>query len=450
MMDRKPITAEDIELADSSFFSNAAHRVAKNAVTSQGIEKVSKVPEAMARMHSSFDIEVKQGKPTNQKQSGRCWMFAALNVMRASMMGRHNLENFEFSQAFPLFYDKLEKSNWFLWDIIDTVDQPLDSRLVSFLLKDPVTDGGQCDMFKSLLTKYGAVPKEAMPETACSEKTREMNSYLKRYLRSCARDLRLSHSNGVDIVRLDQMRRDMLVNVQHMLTTCLGQPPHEFEVHLKDKGDRIILSGKYSPKSFLEQTIGFDLDDYVSVVSAPSPDKPFNCVYTVDRLGNVVEAGGVRYLNLAPMEFKRVALEQLRGGLPVWFGCDVTQSYLDEDGVLGLDTIDIDGLFGFPIMKGFNKSERLQYGESLMTHAMAIVGVNLDANGDPIEWKVENSWGKDHGREGCEVMSDSWFDEYVYQVVVDKRCLTSAELDLFESAEPMHLAPWDPLGALAL
>lgn len=444
-----PITIDEIELVSKSFFSNDAHRIAKNAVTSQGVERVSKVPEAIALMSHSFDIEVRQGKPTNQRQSGRCWIFAALNMMRTSVMDKYNLDNFEFSQAYCLYFDKLEKANWFLWNVIDTIEEPLDGRLMSFLLKDPVNDGGQWDMFKALVIKYGVVPKETMPETSCSEATHDMNSYLARYLRLCAKEIRKESSNGADLKRLERMRRSMLVNVQYMLTTCLGQPPHKFDVRLKDKDGIVALSGIYSPKAFLAETMGTSLDDFVSIVSAPTPDKPFDHVYVIDRLGNVVESDGVRYLNLKPAELKRMAIAQLKDGLPVWFGCDIAQSYLDEDGIMGLDTLDIDGLFGFSIMNGFGKADRLQYGESLMTHAMTIVGVNFNSSGMPTEWKIENSWGNEHDKDGYELMSDGWFDEYVYQVVVKKQYLTQSQLDVYNNGELVHLAPWDPLGALA-
>ena len=304
-------------------------------------------------------------------------------------------------------------------------------------------------MFKALVKKYGVVPKEARPETACSQNTYEMDSYLTRYLRACARDLREAYAKGTDIVTLKAECRKMLVNVQHLLTTCLGCPPREFDVRLRDKDDKLVLSGHFTPQEFFEKTVGMNLDDYISIISAPTADKPFNHVYTVDRLGNVVEAGGVRYLNLEPEELKRLAIAQLKDGLPVWFGCDVDQSYLQNDGIMDMASVDIDGLFGIPVMTSLDKAARLDYGESVMTHAMTIEGVNLDAAGKPTLWKVENSWGKDHAKDGFDAMTDAWFDEYVYQVVVDKKYLTAAQRKVFETEEPTVLAPWDPLGALA-
>ena len=415
-----------------------------------GLRAAARVPEGVAGNTMQFDIDLTQGKRCDQQRSGRCWMFASLNTMRSRVIKKYNLKTFELSQAFPLFYDKLEKSNWFLENILDTLDEPLGGRLVSYLLTDPIGDGGQWDMFKSLVRKYGVVPKESMPETACSRNTREMDAYLTRYLRGCAKRLRESHEAGVGPDDLSSMKKQMMDDVYHLLVTCLGEPPASFEVRLRDKDDELALSGTFTPREFFDEAVGMELDDYVSLISAPTADKPFGHTYTVSRLGNVWEDGGVRYLNLEPAELKRVALAQLRDGLPVWFGCDVAQSYLGDEGIMDTAALDVDGLLGFPVEGCMDKAERLDYGESLMTHAMVLEGVRLDESGAPTLWKVENSWGKDHGRDGFDTMSDAWFDEYVYQVVVDKRYLSEEERRTYETEEPRVLEPWDPMGSLAL
>ena len=219
---------------------------------------------------------------------------------------------------------------------------------------------------------------------------------------------------------------------------------------LRDKDDKLALSDTYTPQSFFSEAVGMELDDYVSLISAPTADKPFGHTYTVSRLGNVVEDGGVRYLNLEPAELKRVAIAQLKDDLPVWFGCDVAQSYLRDDGIMDTAALDVDGLFGFPVEGALDKAERLDYGESVMTHAMVLEGVDLDDAGRPTLWKVENSWGKDHGRDGFDTLSDAWFDEYVYQVVIDKKYLTPEERDTYETEDPKVLEPWDPMGSLAV
>lgn len=443
------ITEADIELAQSSFAKDRANVVAKNAVTGQGVRQVARVPEEAARNTGTFDIEVKQGDRTDQMRSGRCWMFASLNTMRQRVIKKYNLKNFEFSQAYPLYWDKAEKANWFLENILDTLDEPVGSRTLDFLLFDPVGDGGAWDMFKALVKKYGLVPKEAMPETACSKNTDDLDVFLTRYLRACAYRLREAYAHETPVQLLRTQKKTMMGNVMHFLTICLGQPPQTFDVRLRDKDDKMVLSGTFTPKSFQAEVLDMNLDDYISVVSAPTKDKPFDRTYTVQRLGNVIEAGGVRYLNLRPEQLKELAVKQLKDDLPVWFGCDVDQSFVRTDGIMDLNALDIDDLFGFDIIKGFDKAARLDYGESLMTHAMVLEGVNLDADGKPTLWKVENSWGKDHGKDGFDSLTDDWFTEYVYQIVVDKKYLTEEQRQIFDTMEPIELAPWDPLGALA-
>ena len=443
------IQTEDLLAAKNAWSQERANAVAKNAVTSMGIRAAARVPEAVAKNALAFDIDLAQGDRCNQQRSGRCWMFASLNTMRYRTIKKYNLKTFELSQAYPLFWDKLEKSNWFLCNIIDTLDEPLDGRLVSYLLTDPICDGGQWDMFRALVAKYGVCPKEAMPETACSKNTHEMDAYLTRYLRGCARRLRDAHAAGTAVDDLQQMRAQMVEEIYALLVTCLGEPPATFEVRLRDKDDNLALSGTFTPQEFFATAVDMQLDDFVSLISAPTADKPFGHAFTVSRLGNVVEAGGVRYLNLPVDELKRVAVAQLADGLPVWFGCDVDQSYLREEGIMDTASIDIDGLFGFAVEKCLDRAERLDYGESLMTHAMVFEGVRLNEDGKPTLWKVENSWGKDHGRDGFDTISDAWFDEYVYQVVVDKKYLTPQQRDVYENEQATVLAPWDPMGSLA-
>ena len=443
------LTFDAIARNARDFAADRSNVVAKNAVTSNGVRASARVPERVARNTTVFDVEVKQGDRTDQQRSGRCWMFASLNTMRIRTIKKFNLKTFEFSQAYPLYWDKLEKANWFFENILDTLDEPRDGRLVAFLLADPVGDGGQWDMFRALVKKYGVVPKEAMPDTACAKNTYEMDAYLTRYLRKCACELRSAHEGGASVDELRSAKERMLTNVQRLLTICLGEPPKTFEVRLRDTDDKLALSGTFTPRTFFERTVEMELDDYVSVISAPTADKPFGHTYTVERLGNVVEAGGVRYLNLPVDRLKEMAAAQLKDGLPVWFGCDVDQSYLQKDGVMDRDAVDVDALFGFEIDRGFDKAQRLDFGESAMTHAMTLEGVNLDANGKPTLWKVENSWGKDHGKDGFDSLTDDWFGEYVYQVVVDKKYLTDDERRVYDTEEPTVLAPWDPLGALA-
>lgn len=448
MDEMRSVTADDLAIAREAFLDDRANVVAKNATTSMGLRRAARVPEGVAANALQFDVEVKQGERTNQERSGRCWMFASLNTMRYRTIKKFNLKTFELSQAYPLFFDKLEKSNWFLENVLDTLEEPLDGRLMAHLLADPIGDGGQWDMFKSLVRKYGVVPKEAMPETACSRNTHDMDACLTRYLRGAAKRLRETADAEATTNDLLAMKKEMMGDVWHLLVTCLGEPPARFGVRLRDKDDKVVLSGEFTPQEFFGRAVDMELDDFVSLISAPTADKPYYRSFTVSRLGNVWEDGTVRHLNLPIDELKRVAIAQLKDDLPVWFGCDVDQSYLRDEGIMDTAAIDVDALMGFPVSGALDRAERLDFGESLMTHAMVLEGVRMDAKGRPAMWKVENSWGKDHGRDGFDTLSDAWFDEYVYQVVVDRKYLTEDERAAYE-ATPVELAPWDPMGSLA-
>ena len=444
----RSITQGDIEQAHERFASDRANLVARNAVTSAGVRSAARDPEVASRATTTFDIQLEQGEICDQKRSGRCWMFASLNTMRYRIMKKLGLKTFELSQAYPLFWDKYERSNWFFENIIATAADELASRERAYLLRDPLGDGGQWDMFRSLVKKYGVVPKEAMPETACSSSTGDLNKYLTRYLRHGAKRLRDAVAGGADATELDAIKRELMDGVYRVLAICLGEPPATFDVRIRDEKNELKASGTYTPQAFFAEFVDMDLDAYVSVINAPTADKPYMRSYTVKYLGNVVEDGTVRYVNLPIEALRRAAVAQLKDGLPVWFGSDVDQGFLRDDGVIDPEALDVDHLFDLPIEAGLDKAARLDYGESLMTHAMTLQGVNLDEAGEPTLWRIENSWGADRGKKGYDIGSARWFDEYVYQVVVDRKYLTAEELAAYES-EPVELAPWDPMGALA-
>lgn len=433
--------------SSADFARDAAYTVAKNAVTSNGLVKSARVPERVAKMTKSFTYQVQpQGAITNQKQSGRCWMFAALNVMRFEVMQRWNLETFEFSQSYPLFYDKLERANWFLCQVLDMVDEPLDGREMAFLLADPLGDGGQWDMFMALVRKYGVVPKEAMPETACSSNTREMDTYLTKLLRGYAAELRRAREAGASVEELCDRIPQMMATVRRALCICLGEPPATFDVRAYDKDKKLVEHLGMTPLGFYREFLAEQFDDYVSVISANTADKPFGRTYTIERLGNVAEAGQVKHLNLPIERLKELALTMLRDNRPVWFGSDVGQSGLRDDGLLDPAAIDVDAIFGTQVE--MDRATRLDYGDSCMTHAMVLQGVDVDAAGKTAQWRVENSWGKDFGNDGFYIMDDAWFDEFVYQIAVPKSLLSTEEQAAWET-EPVNLRPWDPMGTLA-
>ena len=443
---KESITAQELAAFKQDFLSRPEHIVAMRAVVNNGVNKSAINYQAGRADRQEYSVLIHQGDITNQKSSGRCWMFAALNTMRYEIMQKLNLKTFELSQNYTLFYDKLEKSNYFLENILETLDEPTEGRLISWLLSAPLGDGGQWDMLCALVDKYGVVPKDAMPETVSSSATREMNSWMTLKLREYACALRSAYRNGASVEALRTQKNAMLSTIYRMLCICLGQPPETFDFEVRDKDDKFIRDAGITPKEFYSKYVGMDLRDYVSLINAPTADKPYYHSYTVRFLGNVRDGRPVRYLNVPVDVLKRAAIAQMQDGAPVWFGCDVGAFSSRDGGIMDMDVLKTDDLFDTTWK--MNKAERLDYGQSLMTHAMVLTGVNLKDDGTPERWRVENSWGKDAGVDGYYVMNDNWFDEFTYQVVVNRKYLTKEELDIYES-EPKELEPWDPMGSLA-
>lgn len=444
---KKEISFKDIKKFDDNFNKNPGNIIAMNAVNENGIIASSKSFEAKRNNQFSFSVEVEAGKVCNQKQSGRCWMFASYNVMRLEIMKKLNLENMELSQNYPLFYDKLEKSNHFLECMLDTIDEPVNSRTVAFLLSAPVGDGGQWDMFRSLVKKYGVVPKEVMPETNASSATRELDGFLTKKLREFACTFRKEHAKGKSVADLRKLKDEMLETIYRMLVISLGKPPVKFDWGVRDKDKKYHSEKGITPVEFFNKYVGWNLDDFVTVINAPTKDKPYNKTYTVKYLGNVEEGDyPVKYLNLPMDDLRDLTIKQLKAGRAVWFGSDVGQFSDRKGGYLTSDILNVDKLFDTKFT--MTKEERLDFGESLMTHAMVITGVDLDENEKPIRWKVENSWGEDVGEKGYYVMDDKWFGEFAYQILLEKKYLSKEQKKLFEQ-EPIVLEPWDPMGSLA-
>ena len=443
----KFISQKNLENFNEDFKKNPSNLIARNAVTSNGINAAARNFDANATNQFGFSIDIEAGEVCNQKQSGRCWMFAAYNVMRLEIMNKLNIKNMELSQNYPLFFDKLERSNYFLENILDTLDEELNSRIVHYLLQDPVGDGGQWDMFRSIVEKYGVVPKELMPETKVSSATTELRTYLTKKLRQFACELRTAHKAGEDMSKLRVRKEVMMNTVYRMLTISLGEPPKKFTWETRDKDNNFIKIKDITPVEFFNQYVGWNLDDYVTVINAPTKDKPYGKTYTVSMLGTVKNGKyPVKYLNLPMEDLKTLTIKQLKDGKAVWFGSDVGQFSNREEGLLTLDAYNVSNLFDtdFPM----TKEQRLDYCESLMTHAMVITGVDLDENDRPIRWKVENSWGKDRGKDGFYVLSDEWFEEYAYQILLDRKYFTDEQAKQFD-LEPIVLKPWDPMGSLA-
>ncbi|MFI3159698.1 aminopeptidase C [Streptococcus suis] len=430
----------------ANYLANPSLQATENAVTHNGLLKSLETRQSAIDNDYVFSIDLTKDAVSNQKASGRCWMFAALNTFRHKLISDFKLENFELSQAHTFFWDKYEKSNWFLEQIIATADQEIGSRKVKFLLDTPQQDGGQWDMVVALFEKYGVVPKSVYPESIPSSASRELNQYLNKLLRQDAQILRDLLAKGASPEEVQTQKENLLQEIFNFLAVNLGLPPRSFDFAYRDKDNVYHRDTNVTPQAFYEKYVGLKLSDYVSIINAPTTDKPYNKSYTVELLGNVVGAPAVRYLNVEMNRFKELAIAQLKAGESVWFGSDVGQSSNRQTGIMATNTYDFSSGLGIHFHQ--DKAGRLDYSESLMTHAMVLTGVDLDDNEQPLKWKVENSWGDKVGDKGYFVASDSWMDEYTYQIVVRKEFLTQEELAAYQ-AQPQVLAPWDPMGALA-
>ena len=440
------LCAEELTAYRKEFEANPANRVALNAVAKTTVRAVALNRQAVVRNNHTFSHMVKAGSATSQNKSGRCWMFAGLNLFRIAAAEQMNLEDFEISQNYLFFWDKLERANYFLESILSTFDEPTDGRLISWLLKDPVQDGGQWDMFANLVRKYGVVPKETMPETESSSNTGIMNDRLTWKLREYSSILRNLHQLGKPHNVLAAQKSSMMAEIYRILCIHLGEPPADFLWQWRDKDKNFHRDGVITPLQFFEKHIPVNLDSMVCLIHCPQSSKSFNTLYTVQYLGNVVGGDIVRYLNVDLDVLKSSAINMIKDSRPVWFGCDVGKHLERDLGLMDTDVYDYEGVYSTKF--GMDKAERLDYGQSQMTHAMVFTGVDLNDHNKPLKWRVENSWGDKTGEKGFMVMTDPWFDEYLYEVAVDKKYLSPELLAILET-KPVELAPWDPMGALA-
>ena len=430
----------------AAYEANPKFAAMENAISHNGLLTSLEKRSTAVENTPVFSLDLTKDKVSDQKASGRCWMFAALNTFRHKMIAGFQLEDFELSQAHTFFWDKYEKSNWFLEQVIATADQELTSRKVKFLLDTPQQDGGQWDMVVSLFEKYGVVPKSVYPESISSSNSRELNQILNKLLRQYAQILRELVAEGANSAELQAKKEELLQEVFNFLAMNLGLPPRQFDFSYRDKDNHFHSESGLTPLTFYQKYVDLKLDDYVSIINAPTADKPYGRSYTVEMLGNVVGSKPVRYLNVEMDRLKELAIAQMQAGETVWFGSDVGQSSNRKAGVMAEGMHDFTASMDIRLTQ--DKAGRLDYSESLMTHAMVLTGVDLDENGKAKKWKVENSWGEKVGNKGYFVASDAWMDEYTYQIVVRKEFLTAAELAAYE-AEPTVLSPWDPMGALA-
>ncbi len=444
MSDFQGVSKETIGSLSAAYQKDPLCRAMTNALYKTSVFNVSFRPQSRQSAQFAFSIDIPTMEVTNQKRSGRCWIFAALNVLRERVAKACNIEKFELSQNYMAFWDKFEKANYFLESVIDLADRPADDRLLTFILETGIADGGQWDMFVNLVVKYGVVPKAAMEETFQSSSTGEMNRLLNTYLRRCAAAFRAAKAKGEDPRAL---KGAMLEDIYKFLCMNFGEPPKTFDFEYYDKDKNYHIDRALTAQDFFEKYVAADLtNDYISLTNSPTQDKPFYQNYTIDYLGNVAEGHPVQYLNVPMDDLKEAILASLRDGQIVWFGSDVGHSGDREMGIWSTECFDYEGSFGMKF--DMTKEETLDLRQSAMNHAMVITGVNLDENGKPLKWKIQNSWSDEHGEKGFYQMSADWFDRYVFQAVVERKYLPEKILDALDTL-PLHFYPWDPMGTLA-
>ena len=432
------IDAEMLSRIRQSYTGSAEQRAVKNALASNSIATLAINADNLAMCDTHFSHRVKTKGITDQKSSGRCWLFTGLNVLRAKMIEKYDLPQMEFSQNYNSFYDQLEKANLFLQGIIDTRDLPLDDRKVDWLLHNPIGDGGQFTGVSNLIMKYGVVPKEAMPETFQSNATSQMAMILKLKLREWALELR-----ELKPAKAMERKEQMLSEVYRILVECLGVPPTEFEWARYNTKGELVSKKVYTPKSFYDEYIGEDLEqNYVMIMNDPS--REYGKVYEIDYDRHMYDGENWLYVNLPIERVKELAIASIKDNTAMYFSCDVGKFLDRKKGTLDVANFDYASLFAtsFPM----DKKQRIQTFASGSSHAMTLIAVDLDENGNAKKWMVENSWGPSSGYQGNLIMTDEWFEEYMFRVVVERKYVPEDVLKILEQ-KPIMLPAWDPMFA---
>ncbi|TKA74109.1 hypothetical protein B0A55_07089 [Friedmanniomyces simplex] len=425
---------------------DSKNRLGLSALSTANPSTVLEIPSAILKDTQTFNLTIPhEGTPvTNQRSSGRCWIFAATNVFRIAIQQKYDIKSFELSQAYLFFWDKVEKANYFLESILDSAeDYDVDSRLVSALMASPVGDGGQWDMIVNLVAKYGIVPQTLYPDSWNAQNSSTMDRLLTTKLREDGLKLRALRKDGASEGKIAAAKEEMMQDVVRILTLCLGPPPAADEKFAWEytTTKHQVKTASLTPLDFAES---MEVKKFISLVN--DPRNAYNRLLTVDHLGNVWDGRPITYVNVDNKVLKQACVAMLKKGLPIFFGSDVGKMSDSQKGIM--DTALVDYELGFNVKLGMSKAQRLLTGESQMTHAMVLTAVHLDKDGKPLRWRVENSWSVTAGTEGYFVMSDAWMDEFCYQAVVDPSVVSKEVRDVL-SQKAKVLPLWDPMGALA-
>lgn len=431
------ITQDMLNQIKSSYKHTPADKAIYNAMAETSIAVLAKNHENLANFDTNFTNKVVSHGITDQQQSGRCWLFTGLNVLRAQMMAKYGLDEMEFSQNYCFFYDQLEKANLFLQGIIDTREKPMDDKMVEWLFRNPISDGGQFTGISDVIGKYGVVPSSVMPETYSSENTSQIARLVGLKLREFGLQLRDEAAKGVKVSALEAKKTEMLSTVYRMLALAFGEPVERFTWTMNGE------TKKYTPQSFYQEYLGNDLtNNYVMLMNDPSREY-YKC-YEIDFDRHVYDGKNWTYVNLPVEDIKAMAIESIKDSTMMYFSCDVAKFLDSKRGTLDLKNFDYESLMGTTF--GMNKKQRVQTFASGSSHAMTLMAVDLDKDGKPKKWMVENSWGAEAGYKGHLIMTDEWFDEYMFRLVVEKKYVPEKVLNILKQ-KPIRLPAWDPMFA---
>lgn len=431
------ITQDMLDQIKSSYKHTPADKAIYNAMAETSIAVLAKNHENLANFDTNFTNKVVSHGITDQQQSGRCWLFTGLNVLRAQMMAKYGLDEMEFSQNYCFFYDQLEKANLFLQGIIDTREKPMDDKMVEWLFRNPISDGGQFTGISDVIGKYGVVPSSVMPETYSSENTSQIARLVGLKLREFGLQLRDEAAKGVKVSALEAKKTEMLSTVYRMLALAFGEPVERFTWTMNGE------TKEYTPQSFYQEYLGNDLtNNYVMLMNDPSREY-YKC-YEIDFDRHIYDGKNWTYVNLPVEDIKAMAIESIKDSTMMYFSCDVAKFLDSKRGTLDLKNFDYESLMGTTF--GMNKKQRVQTFASGSSHAMTLMAVDLDKDGKPKKWMVENSWGAEAGYKGHLIMTDEWFDEYMFRLVVEKKYVPEKVLN-FLKQKPIRLPAWDPMFA---
>lgn len=436
------ISAEMMQQIKQSYQNTASDKAIRNAIGSNDIRKLALNQDNLRAMDTHFSVKVNSKGVTNQESSGRCWLFTGLNVMRAKAIAKHNLGAFEFSQVYPFFFDQLEKANLFLQGVIDTSDKPMEDKMVEWLFRHPLSDGGTFTGVADIVSKHGLVPKDVMPETHSSENTNRMADLITLKLREQGLELREMAAKGSKADALNQKKTEMLGVVYRMLVLNLGVPPTEFTWTEYNAQGEPVSTETYTPMSFLKK-YGDEhlLGNYVMLMNDPS--REYYKTYEIDYDRHRYDGKNWTYINLPVEDIKEMAIASLKDSTMMYFSCDVGKFLDGKRGLLDVKNYDYESLMGTSF--GMDKKQRVQSFASGSSHAMTLMAVDLDKEGKPTKWMVENSWGT-AGYNGHLIMTDEWFNEYMFRLVVETKYVPEKISNLLKR-KPVRLPAWDPMFA---